>query len=285
VAKRKFLTGLIGRNIGESRSPSLHEREADAQGLRLMYSLYDFAELDLSERDLPRMLDALELAGFVGVNVTHPYKQEIIVHLDALTAEAEKIGAVNTVAFRDGQRIGHNTDVSGFAAAFNRTLGSVALDDVVQIGAGGAGSATAYALLHLGAHRLTIHDRDARRADALIEKMATHFDPSRLARCTDLANSLAASDGIVNATPMGTVKYPGMPVPEGSLSKERWVAEVVYYPLETAFLAAAREAGCRVMDGSGMAVWQAAGAFEIFTGIKADTDRMATTFLEWNADS
>jgi quinate/shikimate dehydrogenase (NAD+) len=280
MANKRFLTGLIGRNIGKSRSPSLHEREADAQGLRLVYSLFDFAELDLSERDLPRMLEALELAGFAGVNVTHPYKQAIIEHLDALSSEAKQVGAVNTVAFRGGRKHGYNTDVSGFEAAFRQSFGSVALNDVVQIGAGGAGSATACALLDLGVRRLTVYDSDLQRADALIGRMATHFDPRRLVLGANLAESLLTSDGVVNATPMGMTEYPGMPVPEDSLREEMWVADIVYFPLETALLAAARHAGCHVMDGGGMAVRQAARAFEIFTGYPADADRMAKTFLE-----
>lgn len=285
MTERRFLTGLIGRGIRESRSPRMHEREADAQGLRLVYSLFDFAELDFHERDLPRMLDALELAGFAGINVTHPYKQKIIEYLDELSSEAERIGAVNTVAFRTGRKVGYNTDASGFEDAFKRSLDAVALNDVLQIGAGGAGSATACALLHLGVRRLTIHDRDMKRAEALLDRMSKHFDPRRIALCADVRESLAASDGIVNATPMGMAEYPGLPVPEGSLRRELWVAEIVYFPLETALLAAARAKGCRVMDGSGMAACQAAGAFEILTGIPADPDRMARTFLERGAES
>jgi len=283
--RRKFLTGLIGRGIQASRSPRLHEEEARAQGLHLIYLLYDFAELRLSATDLDRMLDTLELAGFAGVNVTHPYKQAIIEHLDALSGEADAIGAVNTVAFKDGQKIGYNTDASGFEAAFRQSLDDVALNDVVQIGAGGGGSATAYALLKLGVERLTIHDRDAQRARELIERMAAHFDSDRITVCADLLGSLARSNGIVNATPMGMAEYPGMPVPEASLREDLWVADIVYFPLETALLAAARRIGCRVMDGSGMAVSQAARAFEVFTGHPADTDRMARAFFATDQDA
>jgi shikimate dehydrogenase len=258
----------------------LHEREADAQGLRLVYSLFDFAELELSEDDLPRMLNALQLTGFSGVNVTHPYKQTVMRHLDELSSEAEKIGAVNAVSFRGGRTTGYNTDVSGFAAACRQGLDGVESDEVVQIGAGGAGSATAFALLNLGVKRLSIHDRDEQRATALIDRLVTHFDSGRLALCRNLPESAANADGIVNATPMGMAEYPGMPVPERSLHQKMWVADIVYFPLETALLSAARRTGCRVMDGSGMAVWQAAGAFEIFTGRPADFTRMSKIFLQ-----
>jgi len=257
----------------------LHEREAQAQGSRLAYLLFDFAELRLAESDLPRVLDALELLSFAGVNVTHPYKQAIIEHLDEISNDAEHIGAVNTVAFRNGRKTGYNTDAAGFEAAFGQTLDGVALEAVVQIGAGGAGSATAYALLRLGAREVMVHDREEQRAKELVDRMSRHFDPSRIVVCTDLRESMAYCDGVVNATPMGMAAYPGLPVPEDSLRREMWVADIVYYPLETALLAAARRTGCRVMDGSGMAVWQAAGAYEIFTGRAAQPDRMLETFF------
>ena len=282
MTQQPFKVGLIGRGIGASRSPRMHEREALANGWQLVYTLFDFATLELSERDLPRMLDTLEHDGYAGTNVTHPYKQAIMPHLDGLSGEAENVGAVNTVSFRDGRRIGYNTDVSGFEAAFARTLDRAALDDVVQIGAGGAGSATAYALLELGARRLTLYDIDEQRVRALIERLTVHFDSSAITLCTDLGAALGRADGIVNATPMGMAEYPGMPIPEGSLQSRHWVADVVYFPLETALLAAARRVGCRTMDGSGMAVWQAAGAFEIFTGHPADAARMARTFLSFD---
>jgi shikimate dehydrogenase len=185
---------------------------------------------------------------------------------------------VNTVEFRGGRRIGHNTDVTGFANAFRYELAGVAMNHVVQVGAGGGGAATAHALLALGVQKLEIHDLDRHRSDALIENLARHFDAARLVVGTDLSAALGAADGLVNATPMGMAAHPGMAVPAKLLRPNLWVADIVYFPLETAFLAAARRAGCRVMDGRGMAVYQAVGAFEIFTGRRADAQRMREAF-------
>jgi shikimate dehydrogenase len=277
-AIERVLLGLIGRGILASRSPRLHESEADAQGLRLVYSLFDFAELGLADQDLPRMLAATELAGFAGVNVTHPFKQAVVPHLDGLSDEAMRIGAVNTVAFRDGRRTGHNTDVTGFASAFEQALPGAALDRVVLVGAGGGGSAVAHALLGLGARELTIYDLDEGRANRLIGQLTRYFDSSTIAASSDLSDSVAAADGVVNATPVGMAEHPGMAVPEDALRSDLWVADIVYFPLETALLAAARRRGCRVMDGSGMAVFQAVGAFEVFTGRPADPARMTRAF-------
>lgn len=274
----RVLVGLIGRGILASRSPRLHEQEAGAQGLRLLYVLFDFAELGLEAADLPRVLAAAELTGFAGVNVTHPYKQAIIEHLHELAPGAQRVGAVNTVAFRAGCRIGHNTDVTGFASGFAEALAGAPLERVLLVGAGGGGAAAAHALLELGTGQLSIHDIDRDKAQALQARLAQHYESSRLAIAADPSLAAATANGLVNATPMGMAEHPGMAVSKEALRADLWVAEIVYFPLRTALLDAARRAGCRVMNGSGMAIHQAAGAYEIFTGRPADAARMAQTF-------
>jgi shikimate dehydrogenase len=281
----KVLTGLIGRDILASRSPWLHEREADAQGVRLVYALYDFVALGLDKADLPRILDAAEAMGFAGVNVTHPYKQAVIAHLDGLSPAAAKIGAVNTIAFTGGKRVGHNTDVSGFAESFRSGLPEVATGLVVQIGAGGAGSATAHALLETGVGTLALFDEDSAKRSGLADKLRSDFGADRVSEPTDLAEALSKADGIVNATPMGMARYPGSPVPKECIESRHWVADIVYFPLETELLRDARKMGCRTLDGSGMAVYQAAAAFDIFTGLSANRMRMRESFVAFVAGS
>ena len=278
---RRYLTGLIGRGIGASRSPWMHESEADAQGLRLIYTLFDFAAMGCEERDLPRILEAARTLGFAGINVTHPYKQAVIRYLDDLSEGARRIGAVNTVAMSGGKLIGHNTDVFGFAESFRRGLADVPIERVVQIGAGGAGAATAHALMELGVERLIVHDIDASRAQSLLENLQAHYEASRISVGDELVASIQAADGVVNATPMGMAEHPGMPLPVECLRSDLWVADVVYFPLQTALLEAARNAGCRTLNGSGMAVAQAAAAFKIFTGLDADVERMHRAFLSY----
>jgi shikimate dehydrogenase len=272
------LTGLFGDGIGASRSPWMHEREADAQGIRLVYSLYDFAALGLSASDLPVMLAAAKRMGFAGVNVTHPYKQAVVPFLDELNDDARRIGAVNTVAFRKGRTIGFNTDAFGFAESMRRSMHDAPRDVVVLIGAGGAGAAVAHALLARGAGRLVLHDRDAERLASLAGALALTFGRERVSITSSLAASLGDADGVVNATPMGMAAHPGLPLPESSLRPALWVADVVYVPPETELLRKARAMGCRTLDGTGMAVFQAAAAFEIFTGRRADVERMLSAF-------
>jgi len=273
-----YLTGLIGKGIGRSKSPALHQQEADALGLRCLYQLLDLTVLGLSVADLPRLLSSAELTGFAGLNITHPCKQAVIPLLHELSEEARAIGAVNTVRFAGGRRHGFNTDAQGFAESFQRGLPDAARDRVVQIGAGGAGAATAYALLKLGVSALSVFDVDVGRAAALADNLGRIFGAGRIGVTQDLPVALAAADGLVQATPVGTREHPGMPLSELLLRPDLWVAEIVYFPLETPLLRTARAMGCRTLDGGGMAVFQAAAAFEIFTGKKADRERMLRHF-------
>ena len=275
----RYLTGLIGRDIQASLSPRLHESEADAQGVRLIYRLFDFAADGRDGSDLPRLLDALHLAGFAGVNVTHPYKQAVIAHLDDLSPQAAQIGSVNTVVFRDGRRLGFNTDVTGFAENLHTGLPPhAAFDHVVQMGAGGAGAATAHALMDLGVQRLTLFDSDTTRAAALSESLCAIHGAGRATVGHDLPSAIAQADGVVNATPMGMAVHPGSAIPRDLLDPRLWVTDIVYFPLETQLLREAREAGCATLDGGGMTIFQAVGAFHHFTGLTADPARMGANF-------
>ena len=277
----RVLTGLAGRDILLSRSPWLHEREGDAQGLRLVYSLFDFAERGWDEPDLPRLLDAARTIGFAGLNVTHPYKQLVTAHLDELSETARRVAAVNTVRIAEGRLIGDNTDVTGFAESVRSGLPGAAMRSVVQMGAGGAGYATAHALLDLGVEVLTVFDIEAERRSALVAKLNASFGAGRAAEGSDIDGALARADGLVNATPIGMANHPGTPVPAAVLRPGLWVADIVYFPLETALLRAARACGCRTLDGSGMVVHQAAAAFDRFTGLTADRARMLQSFVEF----
>jgi shikimate dehydrogenase len=278
-------TGLIGRQIGASRSPWLHEREAKAQGIALSYTLFDFAALGKTESDLAAELAAAEAAGFAGVNVTYPYKQAVIALLDELSPEAERIGAVNTVKFAAGKRVGHNTDVVGFAESMRTGLPNASLERVLQIGAGGGGAATAQALLELGVRSLLVCDRDADRAATLARRLQDGSSARRAVAINDPLSAIDGVDGVVNATPMGMAANPQAPLDTSKLSPRHWVADIVYFPIETELLRAARARGCATLDGSRMAVYQAASAFEIFTGRKADRARMLKSFMEFSAAS
>ncbi len=278
-----ILAGLIGAGIQASRTPAMHEHEGDAQGLRYLYRLIDLDQLKLDSGALPDLLSAAERMSFTGLNITFPCKQAIIPLLDELSDEARGIGAVNTVVFKDGKRIGHNTDCLGFLEGFRRGLGDAPRHRVVQMGAGGAGAAVAHALLSEGVEQLSIFDVEPARAQALAANLNKHFGSQRARAGGDLASAMANADGLVNTTPMGMAKLPGMPIAKELLRAALWVAEIVYFPLETELLREARALGCRTLDGGNMAVFQAVKAFELFSGVEADAQRMLDHFHSMNA--
>jgi shikimate dehydrogenase len=272
--------GLIGSGIQASLTPAMHMAEARSQGFSYRYDLFDLDLLDGGAERLAASIAQAEADGFAGLNITHPCKQAVIPLLDTLSEDAATLGAVNTVVLSDGKRHGHNTDWWGFAEAFRQRLPDAELRHVVQLGAGGAGAATVYAILMLGAGEVTIFDPDSVRVAALVAAMEKRFPLARISAGSDLVAAMADASGLIHSTPTGMANYPGLPLEAGLLSARQWVAEVVYFPLETALLAEARRRGCRVVDGGGMAVFQAVGAFRLFTGREADAGRMMRHFME-----
>ncbi|HEF4772569.1 shikimate dehydrogenase [Burkholderia multivorans] len=278
-----FLIGLIGQGIGGSLSPAMHEEEGFRQGFGYVYRRIDLDALGLTVDALPALLDAAQRMGYNGLNITHPCKQRVIEHLDELSDDARALGAVNTVLFRDGRRIGHNTDWSGFAKSFRRGLPGASLERVVQLGAGGAGAAVAHAALQMGAAELTLFDVDATRAASLAGELQQRFPAARVVAGGTpsgdaLTAAMRAATGLIHATPTGMIKHPGLPLPAELLHAGMWVADIVYFPLETELIRAARAAGCATLPGGGMAVYQAVDAFELFTGRTPDAERMFEHF-------
>jgi len=275
---QSFLCGLIGSGISRSSSSIIHETEAAALGLHLVYRIIDFAGLGLTQEDLPGMVGGARSLGFNGLNVTHPYKQAIMPLLDDISPEARAIGAVNTVVFRNGRSAGYNTDGTGFLASLRRALPDARMRQVVQIGAGGAGSATAYAMLDGGCGRILLYDIDHSRSERLAGRLAAHFGGDRAGVCRSLAAGMESADGLIQASPVGMAGHPGSAVAADLLRPSMWVADIVYFPLETELLKAARAVGCRTVSGEGMVVLQAAAAFHLFTGIEPDASRMLRNF-------
>jgi shikimate dehydrogenase len=277
-ANRTYLAGLVGAGIQHSSSPSMHMDEGQSLGLQISYELFDLDLLPGGATGLAAVLDQAEQRGFTGINVTYPSKQAVIPLLHELSPEARALGSVNTVLFRSGRRIGHNTDWWGYAESFRREMTDVNQRRIVLVGAGGAGAAVCYAMLKSGTQELGVHDLDRSRAAALAERMSGLFDDRKVTVCEDVRAALATADGLVHATPTGMQKYPGIPVPAECLRPPLWVAEIVYVPLLTELLRAARQHGCRTLDGDGMAVFQGAMAFTLFFGVNPDAARMQRRF-------
>lgn len=274
-----YLVGLVGAGVTPSLTPPLHMAEARELGLDYVYRPIDLAALGLVPDQLPDILSWARRLGFDALNITHPCKRLVMEYLDRIDPLAAALGAVNTVLFTDDGLVGHNTDTTGFATAFATGLTGAPTSRVVLLGAGGAGSAVADALLRLGTAQLTVIDLDTGRAADLAGELAARHDARVDARSPDaLTDVLAVADGVVHCTPTGMKDHPGLPFAGELLRPDLWVADIVYRPLETELLRAARSLGCRTLDGGRMAVYQAADALALITGLTPDPARMTRHF-------
>ena len=277
----RYRVALLGNGIKPSLSPALHMQEARHLGLDYEYRIVDL--IDQPGVDLGAELRRLEDAGFDAANVTHPFKQSVLDHVDDLSPTVRRVGSANLVLLGGGRRTAHNTDCTGFRAALEGFLGERrAGGSVLQVGAGGAGLATASALLDMGFDQIIVHDV----APAAVEAMLRRFSsPDRLRGSGgSLDDRLPRVDGIVHVTPVGMAEHPGVAFDVGRLGPDAWVAEVVYRPLETELVRRARARGLATLDGGGMAVGQAVESLRLITGLEPDVARMHAHFNQLVTD-
>ncbi len=269
----RVLTGLLGAPIAQSAAPAMHERAAEALDIRCHYQLIEVA--GAGREELQVLLEGVRRLGFAGINVTFPYKEAVLDLLDELSPGAAQIGAVNTVVARDSRLIGHNTDTTGFARAVSQLVAASSHGAVAVIGAGGAGKAIAFALISLGVTDLWIFDCEHAKA----AQLAARLEPRAAARAVhSVEEALRGAVGVVNGSPVGMLPSRGTPVPDALLHDGLWVADAVYSPLWTPFLKAASARGATVMTGRDLAIYQAADAFELFTGFQPSTIEMGIAF-------
>jgi len=276
----RYLVGLIGEGITASLTPPMHEAEARALGLDYEYRILDLIEIGRPADDVGSILAAAQGEGFAAMNITHPCKQLVLDIVDELGTDAAHVGAVNLVVFDGDRLIGHNTDWRGFRDGLIAVLSDASFERVVQIGCGGAGAATAYALLSCGTARVELCDVDDARAEDLATRMRPHFPTQTVVTVSrdDLSAAIARATGIVHATATGMVHLPGIAFDIDLLREEAWVSDVVYRPLETELLRQAAERGHAVLDGGPMAVGQAYASLQIITGRSPNRDRMERHF-------
>ncbi len=273
LSDRRVLTGLVGSPIKHSASPAMHEWAGLTLGLRLHYHLIDIPGLDLD--GLRAVFGGIRRLGFAGVNVTFPYKEAVVKLLDELSPGAAAMQAVNTVVVRDGRLTGHNTDATGFARAARDLVAGSGAGPVALIGAGGVGKAIGFALSQLGVGELRIFDTDKDKAAALAAALDGR---TRTVLPASVEAALDGAVGLVNGTPIGMLPNRDSPVAEALLHGGLWVADAVYSPLWTPLLKAATARGAKVMTGRDLAVYQAADAFELFTGLAPSAEEMAKAF-------
>lgn len=276
----RHVVGLIGEGITASFTPPMHEVEAAALGLDYEYRVLDLVVLGKRAEDVGTLLAEAQRLGYSAMNITHPCKQLVLEIVDELDPRAEHLGAVNLVLFEDERMIGYNTDWMGYRDGLVAGLPDASFERVVQIGCGGAGAATAYALLSCGAARLDLFDVDHARSEDLARRMRSHFPAQTVStiRRDGLSGMIAEASGVVHATPMGMHRHPGVAFDVGLLRPDAWVSDVVYRPLETELIRRAVDTGHAVLDGGWMAVGQAYASLQIITGEQPDRERMEEHF-------
>jgi len=278
--RRTFLVGLIGVGITESLTPPMHEVEAHALGLGYEYRILDLARLGRGPDELGSLLTEARRGGFAALNITHPCKQLVVDIVDELQEDAAQLRAANLVVFDGSRMVGYNTDWIGYRGALISGLPGASFDHVVQVGCGGAGAATAYALLAHGTAALELFDIRAERAEDLADRMRARYPRQVVvARShSELPAAIARAGGVVHASPVGMLDHPGVAFDVGLLQPDAWVSDVVYRPMETELLRRAAQRGHRVLDGGLMAVGQAYASLQIITGAQPDRDRMERHF-------
>ena len=258
----------------------MHEQAADALGLRCHYQLIEVA--GAGREELRVLFDGVRRLGFAGVNVTFPYKEMVVDLLDELSPDAAAIGAVNTVLVCNGRLVGHNTDTTGFARAASELVKDSKRGIVALIGAGGVGKAIAFALAGLGVAELRIFDANRAKAESLAKLLHGYRG---IVVAASVEDALRGAVGLVNGTPVGMLPSRDTPVPDALLHDGLWVADAVYSPLWTPLLTDAKAQNARTMTGRELAIYQAAEAFELFTGLTPSISVMGNAFDRVTAEA
>ncbi|WP_062650215.1 shikimate dehydrogenase [Streptomyces maremycinicus] len=299
MAQFSYLVGFVGADADRSLGLELHEREAHRHGLRYLCRRVDADARAFRAQGLGGFLRACRDFGFSGLDVARPYRHRVVPYVDELSETAARVGSVDVIVFtRDGRTVGHNTDVAGCVAALLRGLPGVPLDRVVQVGAGDAGIAAAYALRERGVRHLSVTDPVPERARALVEclNQGDGAAPGRAEAfpAEGLAERLKQADGLVNSLPTddtdGTGGAGGGDGADGRevvrpefLRGDLWIFDTRYHPDRTPLVRAGSALGCRVLQGGGALVHEAATAFRLVTGRTPHTSSMFGDFADLTA--
>ncbi|NVP58427.1 shikimate dehydrogenase family protein [Mycoplana rhizolycopersici] len=263
--------GLVGDNIAKSLSPRLHMLAAAQNGRRVVYDRLMPAEHGMT---FEALFDDVSAAGYRGVNITYPYKENAAARVKIDDPLVAAIGAVNTVLFDEGGPHGFNTDYSGFVAAYRRIRGDALPGTVLMIGAGGVGKAIAFALVALGLRAFHIVDRDVSRAESLAQALKAARPDLLTETGADAAVLARGVAGLVNCTPVGMVGHEGTPLARAAMAGAQWAFDAVYTPPETRFLQDADAEGLQVISGYELFIGQGVDAWRIFTGLPVDEVRL-----------
>jgi shikimate dehydrogenase len=262
------VAALIGSPVGHSLSPAIHQAAFDAAGVDWRYVAFD---VPVGRAD--EALAAMRLLGIAGLSVTTPHKEQVAAAVDGLAPAAAALRSVNTVACEEGRLVGHSTDGQGFVSALRAEGVDVCGMRVAVLGAGAAARSVVAALDHAGAADIAVLNRTAEKVADVVALAPSTAHSAGSAEQRAGAEQLARAELIVNATSVG-FGSDDLPLDAEVLHPEHIVADLVYHPLDTALLRAARAAGARTFDGLGMLVHQAALQQQLWLGRLPDVTVM-----------
>ncbi|QLK86025.1 shikimate dehydrogenase [Staphylococcus sp. 17KM0847] len=253
---------VIGNPISHSLSPLMHHENFKALKLNAQYEA-----LNIPPEHFHHIRDIIQAHALDGFNVTIPHKERIIPYLDALSPEAEAIGAVNTVVVSDNQWVGHNTDGIGFVKGLEQRYGNLDNARILIIGAGGASKGIAYTLTQKARYPIAVVNRTMSRFDDWQFDIEKHH-------LSELEQIAGQFDIIINTTPVGMNNVEESVGVLNALKEDVWVCDIIYIPAQTAFLKQAADQGYQTYNGLDMFVYQGAESFRIWTGQEANIEAM-----------
>ena len=259
--------GLIGNNISSSNAPDIHIRLAKIFQIPLEYLLFDLK--DKEENYFVVLLEELRVAGFKGVNITFPFKEKVIKHVDIISENSRNVGSANTLIFRK-KITAQNTDYTGFLKTYNFHFGKNTPGTILVLGAGGVSRAVTFALAFLGVEKIFLIDKDEIKAKSLSKDLSILNINCVVTKLDQLEKYLSSFDGIINCTPVGHYDFPGCPLGNLMPNKKQWIFDVVYTPAKTDFINKGEQVGAKIISGIALFIFQAIDAFLCFTEKKND---------------
>ena len=262
--------GLIGNNISSSNAPDIHIRLAKIFQIPLEYLLFDLK--DKEENYFAVLLEELRVAGFKGVNITFPFKEKVIKHVDNISKNSRNVGSANTLIFKK-KITAQNTDYTGFLKTYNFHFGKNTPGTILVLGAGGVSRAVTFALASLGVEKIFLIDKDELKAGRLSRDLSLLNINCVVTKPDQIEKIISSFDGIINCTPVGHYDFPGCPLGNLMPSKKQWIFDAVYTPAKTNFIKKGEQVGAKIISGIDLFIFQAIDAFLYFTENKEKLSR------------
>ena len=263
--------GLIGDNIAASRAPDLHRIAGRLNNMDVQYDRLIPKELN---QTFDQIFENCPDNGYQALNITYPYKEYVIPKVEIDDPMVRAIAAVNTVVFDGTSSKAHNTDYTGFIAAYEQVRAGANPGVCCLVGTGGVGRALAFGLVKLGADEIRLFDRDSAKARQLAHDLTALKPQTVVTSVDDLDVATANCDGLLNGTPVGMVGYPGSAFEPKAIAQAAWVFDAVYTPIETMFIRSATAAGAQIISGYELFFFQGVHAWRHFSGRDVDTQKL-----------